>query len=102
MKPIPTIIAFCSWFTLLVLPFNSMGQQPWMNKIRDPKNANFYQTQQAFNNYWKGQQPEGKGKIPRGRGYKPYKRWEWFWEPRVGREGIFPSASVVMEEWEKY
>jgi len=58
--------------------------------------ANFYQIQKKFNDYWKGRE------IPMGSGYKPFKRWEWFWEQRVDRQGNFPPNNIVVTEWEKY
>ena len=58
--------------------------------------ANFYQIQKRFNDYWKGRV------VTRGSGYKPFKRWEWFWEQRVDRQGNFPPNNIVTTEWEKY
>ncbi|WP_210466820.1 Ig-like domain-containing protein [Rufibacter roseolus] len=72
-----------------------------MNNINDKKNPNFHEVKRAFDTYWKGNVPAG-GVVPKGKGYKQFKRWEWFWEPRVGASGVFPSPSVVAEEWEKY
>ena len=57
---------------------------------------NFYQIQTLHNNSWQGR------KVTRGSGYKPFKRWEWYWEQRVGRDGTFPANNVVEKAWEKY
>lgn len=51
--------------------------QNWAEMMHSP-DANFYQVQQAFNSYW-----EGKDNSQPGKGYKAFKRWEYFVEPRV-------------------
>jgi hypothetical protein len=73
-----------------------------MKEIRDKQNPNFHEVQQAFNRYWADKLPKGKGNLPKGQGYKPFKRWEWFWQDRVDKNGRFPRPSVVMEAWEEY
>jgi hypothetical protein len=100
MKFWTTVTALCSYVILLMLPFDSAAQQPWMKAATDKKNPNFFEVRQSFNSYWKIKAPDGK--IPKAKGYKQFKRWEWFWEPRVGKTGNFPSESIVMQEREKY
>ncbi len=34
--------------------------------------------------------------------YAKFRRWEWYWEPRAGRSGLFPKSSVIHDEWRKY
>ncbi|MCX6283363.1 MAG: hypothetical protein NTW31_03895, partial [Bacteroidetes bacterium] len=58
--------------------------------------TNFYEIQKHFHDYWKGKP------ITKGSGYKVFRRWEWYWEQRVGRRGEFPANNVVVREWEKY
>ncbi len=60
------------------------------------ENPNFYDIQKQFNDSWKGQT------VSKGTGYTVFKRWEWFWEQRVGSEGHFPSNDVVVREWNRY
>jgi photosystem II stability/assembly factor-like uncharacterized protein len=84
---------------IMMLPLYAMTQGPWLYKLKDKKNPNFHEIQQSFKDYWKGKKPS---EIPRGKGYKVFKRWEWFWEPRVGRSGVFPKSSIILEEREKY
>jgi photosystem II stability/assembly factor-like uncharacterized protein len=84
-----------------MLPLTASAQ-PWAKQLKDKKNPTFYETQQAFNDYWAAKAPKGKNKIPKAKGYKQFKRWEWFWEPRVGQEGVFPDPSVNVQEWERY
>jgi hypothetical protein len=59
----------------------SFGQL-WVDMMMVP-NANFYDTQAEFNSYWANRP------IEKGKGYKQFKRWEEFMEPRV-----FPSGDV--------
>jgi PKD repeat protein len=51
--------------------------QNWVDMMNDP-NVNFYDVQQAFNEYW-----QDKDSTEKGKGWKQFKRWEWFMEPRV-------------------
>lgn len=54
----------------------SVNAQDWA-EIMEDNSANFYQAQQSFNDYWKNRP------IEKGKGWRAYKRWEWFMEPRV-------------------
>ncbi len=67
----------------------SANAQNWAKKM-DDNNVNFYQVQQDFNAYWKNR------KIEKGKGYKQYKRWEWFVEPRVYPSG---ERTQMMKEY---
>ncbi|GIV40837.1 MAG: hypothetical protein KatS3mg034_0147 [Vicingaceae bacterium] len=53
----------------------------WVSMMQDP-NVNFYEIQKTFNEYWKG-----KDHTEKGKGWKQFKRWEWFMEPRVYPHG---------------
>lgn len=75
-------------FTLLVvlsicLKFSAQTQE-WVEMMRDP-NANFYDVQTEFNNYWAGKT------IEKGKGYKAFKRWEYYMAPRV-----YPSGDLCL------
>ena len=71
--------------------------QSWVNKMHDTT-ENFYSIQQEFNNYWQNKTYE------RGKGYKAFRRWEWFTEPRVYPTGNLKlgSRAKAFEEFEKY
>jgi PKD repeat protein len=56
------------------------------------RSVNFYDVQRAFNEAW-GDRP-----YKRGYGYKQYKRWEAFWEPRVYPHGIRPPQNYVWKQ----
>jgi PKD repeat protein len=71
--------------------------QTWVDKMQD-STQNFYSIQQEFNSYWQNKTYE------RGKGYKAFRRWEWFTEPRVYPSGDlkYGSKSKAFEEFQKY
>ncbi|NNC83831.1 MAG: glycosyl hydrolase, partial [Flavobacteriales bacterium] len=78
----------------LTLPTLLLAQH-WAD-IMDDKSMNFYEKQAAFEEYWDGKEYE------KGKGYKQFKRWEWFWEPRVDAQGQFPDPQHTWKEWERF
>jgi photosystem II stability/assembly factor-like uncharacterized protein len=69
--------------------------QAWHEELKS-KTPNFFEYQRAFESYWIDKPHE------RGMGYNVYKRWEWFWEPRVGKEGVFPKQGHDYYEFQKF
>ncbi len=67
----------------------------WMEMMQDP-NGNFFETQKAFYTYWKDRT------TTRGDGYKPFKRWEYYWQTRVNPDGTFPEPDKTFREYNKY
>ncbi|HPU23897.1 MAG TPA: T9SS type A sorting domain-containing protein [Candidatus Kapabacteria bacterium] len=69
--------------------YNSLYENP-------TKQENFYKIQSAKNNFYNN--------IPEDqrRGWKQFKRWEHFWEPRVYPTGEFPQAIELYKEWQRY
>lgn len=82
---------------LLLFFFARSFSQNWVEKKNDP-NENFYSIQQEFNTYWSNKTYE------RGKGYKAFKRWEWYTEPRVYPSGDmrFASKAKAYEEFQNY
>ncbi|MCU0359623.1 MAG: T9SS type A sorting domain-containing protein [Bacteroidia bacterium] len=78
---------------LFVIPH--VHAQVWMKDIQN-ENPNFYEIQKAFNDYWKDRP------VEKGKGYKQFKRWEWYWQQRVGPNGEFPKNTVLHDELAKY
>ncbi len=79
---------------LILLGGYCISAQPWMYELSKKKSAgkiNFYDIQKAFEEYWKNKE------IEKGKGYKPFKRWEYFMEPRVSTSGKLPY-SIIREE----
>ena len=77
----------------LLFTFN-LHSQEWLNNIKDFDN--FYSIQKSFNDYWQGKEYE------KGRGIKPFRRWEQFWEPRVYPTGKFPIGIEIYKEYLKF
>ncbi len=69
--------------------FNS--DAPWMSSFsQEDLKANtvrFQDIVDAFNTYWMSRDTEEKGS-----GYKPFKRWENYWQNFVNEDGFLPSA----------
>lgn len=82
-------------FMLFLLSSQMSFSQPWMNKVTSEK-PTFKKIQTSFNDYWKDRP------IEKGQGYKPFKRWEWYWESRLLPNGDFPSPSITLDEFNKY
>ncbi|OQX98948.1 MAG: hypothetical protein B6I20_10495 [Bacteroidetes bacterium 4572_117] len=83
-------------FLLLFSAINLHAQQ-WMQGIDKQKKTkgevSFYDIQKAFNKYWEGKDIKKKSVI-KGKGYKPFKRWEAFMIPRVYPSGILPAGKT--------
>lgn len=67
----------------------------WIKMMQDP-DANFFQTQRAFELYWKDRE------ITRGCGWKPFKRWESFMQTRVSPTGEKPAPDAVIKAYAEY
>ena len=79
------------FFLSFILPLFLFSQNSnWVDLMQDP-NSNFYETQTAFNNFWEGKT------IEKGKGWKQFKRWENFIEPRVYPDGN-TSTSIFINE----
>ncbi|HKK39051.1 MAG TPA: hypothetical protein VJ949_06520, partial [Cryomorphaceae bacterium] len=80
----------------LLLSFAFLGSaiysnaQNWVNLMMND-DVNFYEVQEAFEEEW------GSNEYIRGRGYKQFKRWEYFMEPRVYPSGDRVSGAKFME-----
>jgi len=55
----------------------------WSEKMQD-HSVNFYDVQESFNDYWENQI------IEKGKGWKQFKRWEYFWEQR-----LYPTGEKI-------
>ncbi|MFM7543785.1 MAG: VPS10 domain-containing protein [Ignavibacteria bacterium] len=84
-----------SMLVFFIISFNDVKAQQWFD-TNLPATATFKDIKQSFNDYWKGKQ------IERGKGYKQFKRWEWYWESRLMPNGEFPSPTITMDESRRY
>ena len=80
-------------FILTLLVSNHVFSQAWHEMMQEP-GRNFYEIQAAFKEYWKD-----KDITEKGRGYKPFKRWEYFVEQRVYPSG---DISLISNTWNNY
>ncbi|MFW5877930.1 MAG: WD40/YVTN/BNR-like repeat-containing protein, partial [bacterium] len=70
------------YILMLLFSFSTAAHsQAWMKDLPEKKSFNqsgrFYQVQDAFEHYWEDKE------IQKGKGWKQFKRWEDFMEPRV-------------------
>ena len=84
-------------FVLIALTIFTQGieAQPWIENVKS-ENPTFQDIQKSFYDYWKDKT------IEKGTGYKQFKRWEWYWDPRIFPDGHFPSSSITWDEYQKY
>ncbi len=78
------------WILLMMCCTLVVQSQPWVALMED-RSVSFYDVQNAFNQHW------GDAPYSRGLGYKQYKRWENFMEPRVYPHGNRPDGKVVLQ-----
>lgn len=67
----------------------------WIEMMQNP-DANFFQTQRAFTQYWKDR------KITRGCGWKVFKRWEYMMQSRVNPDGSLPVPEAAYNAYTEY
>lgn len=73
-----------TFILLAIVSFSSVSQN-WTEMMQQ-STGNFYDVQNAFNEYWRD-----KDNTEKGKGYKAFKRWENFAERRV-----FPSGDLSL------
>ena len=67
-----------------------------LNSILSKKNPNFYELQKALNDYYDSDNPSVR------RGWKQFKRWEYFWEQRTYPTGQFPNGIEIFKEYQNW
>ena len=78
-------------FLVLIIP-QFLFSQDWVESMQD-SDMNFYDIQQEFNNFWSNRT------IEKGKGWKQFKRWENFMEPRVFPDGVM-NPEILFEEYQ--
>lgn len=71
--------------------FAQDGTPRYVEEMADPS-VNFYDVQRHFEEYWEGRE------VERSHGWKQFKRWEAFMEPRVYPTGERPDPSILWTE----
>ena len=67
----------------------------WINMLKDQQ-ANFFETQNAFYSYMEN---KNRDEV---RGYKQFKRWEWFMKTRVDDKGNRPSPTKIIDNYNAF
>lgn len=80
---------------ILIILISSVFAQKWVDMI-EKKDVNLYEIQKEFYEYWKDKKHE------KGKGWKQFKRWEYFWQKRVFPTGEFPAPDITAKEFLKY
>ena len=73
---------FTILFFFLLIP--NYEAQVWVDDMSNA-NLSFYEIQESFKTYWKDKP------IEKGKGFKAFKRWEHYMEPRV-----YPSGDITL------
>ncbi len=89
MKKILFSLSFISCIFLL-----NAQNSDWVDQMNDPS-VNFYTVQQNFENYWK------ERTVEKGKGWKQFKRWEAFMEPRVYPDGERPGFQMLGQAFQQ-
>lgn len=92
---------FYTTFLLLFSFIVTYGQYnddaPWMqNKEDSKKERNFEKITTAFNEYWKDKDFRKKGS-----GFKPFKRWENYWQNLVKEDGTLMTSEEFWTAWQQ-
>lgn len=83
--------------TLILLVFCTFSNaQNWAEMMQRP-DANFYQVQNDFNQYWQDKDINEKGK-----GYKAFKRWEHFVERRCYPSGDLSQLNLTAKNFQEW
>lgn len=94
------LLSLLLFLTLSFVQAQYNQNAPWMKDInieaRSKTNnpVKFQEVVDAFNAYWKG-----KDETLKGSGYKPFKRWEAYWQNFVKEDGTLPTKQ---EFWDTY
>ncbi|WP_162919949.1 VPS10 domain-containing protein [Hanstruepera ponticola] len=84
----------------LMLAAMSYSQDKWQQMMFD-KDANFYDIKADFERYYSNIVSNSR-ELPKGKGIKQFKRWEYYWESRVDENGNFPNNGYLLEEINRY
>lgn len=91
MKQVKSLLAG----SLILASSFSANAQQWVELMQNDT-VNFYDVQAAFNSYWAGRT------IEKGKGWKAFKRWEWFNEQRLYPSGKRIAPDFANKEFQKY
>ena len=85
------------FFLFSIIGFSQFNPNtPWKNANANAKNTNFQNEVDAFNEYWKTH-----NKNQKGSGYKPFKRWESFYENQLNADGTIITPQQLWTVWKE-
>lgn len=64
--------------------------------------SNFFEIQKNFYNTYSANKNADEREEGEEDEYTQFKRWEWYWQQRIYKDGSFPSNSITYREWVKY
>jgi photosystem II stability/assembly factor-like uncharacterized protein len=100
LRPVRILLTIaCLGLVLLPLVASAQGFSFQRDLSRPDTGLTFHDIQRQAERHFGGLPAEALG---RGSGYKQYKRWEWFWEPRVRATGRFPDPNHNWREWSRF
>ncbi|HHG83793.1 MAG TPA: hypothetical protein ENJ82_03505, partial [Bacteroidetes bacterium] len=73
---------------LLLLPLSTLQAQKWLDMWKRDQGYSFFEIQKEANEYFAAHGTE------RGAGYKQFKRWEYYMEPRAGKDGMIMNPQT--------
>ena len=82
--------------TITIFLTSTISQAQEYVRLMENQDVSFYDIQQSFNDYWDNKSYE------KGKGWKQFKRWEWFMEPRVYPTGKLPNPALTYNEFVKF
>src|SRR5690349_11473674 len=97
-------------FLFTIACIHSADGQKWVKMMQDPQ-ANFYDIQKEFNREWNSKEKEmiqergkhsGSEEDELQGGYMPFKRWEYFMEPRVYPTGDRMNHGQAWNNYKAY
>lgn len=94
MLKIKNLLLFSLFFGFAFV--SGLKAQSPLERIENAKIKNFHEIKSAIEKEYKDIP------ISERKGWKQYKRWEWFWEPRVSANGEFPRIGQIYKDYQKY
>ena len=95
MKLFFIVISICS---MLITNAQLGLEAPWMDAIENSElsKLSFDEIVEKGNTFW-----ETHDKDAKGSGYKPFKRWEAYWQNYVDINGYLPSTQDLWKAWKQ-
>ena len=100
LSKVKKLLLFVTLFTFYIGNAQFNESAPWMASLdlnKRTTQVKFQEIVDAFNIYWSDKDPNVKGS-----GYKPFKRWQTYWENFVDSDGYLPSSNEIWESYKQF